>query len=289
MTYPSKRTAALSQFSVMSGLSAGKKELVLKVGVVADDGVFQAGVSVDILFGGLLIIRDCEVLIAASGRFLDSINIGILRGQGAWRCELSIIFTVMLDDIVVWNTGLGGISRRLSGEERGSLPDVGDLEGVILLDDLAEDIWDEEQARKNEQTEANAECDSNDEPRWLLVETKLWGTLVNDGQRADGSCNQEEEWRGVNSPLHGVGSLVDGLYIVSPVASRYIIMRALTNLMSKKMIDPKHPEMNGAMHKPAKMAPSPDPLFQPHSTLLAPTAATPTPAIDETREYVEET
>lgn len=55
------------------------------------------------------------------------------------------------------------------------------------------------------------------------------------------------------------------------------------------MIAPKIPDANGAMHKPAKMAPSPDPPLQPHSTLLAPTAATPTPAIDETKEYVEET
>lgn len=55
------------------------------------------------------------------------------------------------------------------------------------------------------------------------------------------------------------------------------------------MIAPKIPDAKGAMHKPAKMAPRPDPLLQPHSTLLAPTAATPTPAMDETNEYVEET
>jgi len=55
------------------------------------------------------------------------------------------------------------------------------------------------------------------------------------------------------------------------------------------MIAPKPAAMAGAMHRPAKMAPRPDPLFQPHSTFLAPTAATPTPAIDETNEYVDET
>jgi hypothetical protein len=59
--------------------------------------------------------------------------------------------------------------------------------------------------------------------------------------------------------------------------------------MSMKMIPPKAADAKGAMHKPAKMAPSPDPLLHPHSTFLAPTAATPTPAMDETREYVEET
>lgn len=59
--------------------------------------------------------------------------------------------------------------------------------------------------------------------------------------------------------------------------------------MSMKMIAPNIADAKGAMHKPAKIAPRPDPLFQPHSTLLAPTAATPTPARDETSEYVEET
>jgi len=55
------------------------------------------------------------------------------------------------------------------------------------------------------------------------------------------------------------------------------------------MMAPNDPAMTGAMHKPAKMAPRPDPLLQPHSTFFAPTAATPTPAMEETKEYVEET
>ena len=48
-------------------------------------------------------------------------------------------------------------------------------------------------------------------------------------------------------------------------------------------------DATGAMQRPAKMAPRPEPPFHPHSTLLAPTAATPTPAMEDTREYVEET
>ena len=57
-----------------------------------------------------------------------------------------------------------------------------------------------------------------------------------------------------------------------------------TYLTREKMIEPKMPDAIGAMQRPAKMAPNPDPLFQPHCTLLAPTAATPTPAMEETRE-----
>lgn len=55
------------------------------------------------------------------------------------------------------------------------------------------------------------------------------------------------------------------------------------------MIDAKHPDAMGAMQRPAKMAPRPDPALQPHWTFFAPTAATPTPAMEETKEYVEET
>ena len=43
-------------------------------------------------------------------------------------------------------------------------------------------------------------------------------------------------------------------------------------------------EMAGAMPRPAKMAPSPLPSYQPHCTLAAPTVATPTPATAEMSE-----
>ena len=56
------------------------------------------------------------------------------------------------------------------------------------------------------------------------------------------------------------------------------------NLMSMKMMAAKQPEMKGAAPRPAKMAPRPEPPDQPHWTLLAPTAATPTPAMEETSE-----
>ena len=56
-----------------------------------------------------------------------------------------------------------------------------------------------------------------------------------------------------------------------------------------KMVAAKEAEMVGAIPRPAKIAPSPFPLFQPHWTLRAPTVATPTPATAEIREYVEET
>lgn len=55
------------------------------------------------------------------------------------------------------------------------------------------------------------------------------------------------------------------------------------------IIEAKAAEMAGAIPRPAKIAPRPLPLFQPHWTLEAPTVATPTPATAEMSEYVEET
>lgn len=56
-----------------------------------------------------------------------------------------------------------------------------------------------------------------------------------------------------------------------------------------KMIAPKQAAIAGAIPKPAKIAPSPCPPFQPHCTFDAPTVATPTPATEEISEYVDET
>lgn len=95
------------------------------------------------------------------------------------------------------------------------MPDIGDLEGVILLDDLAVDVWDEEQGRKEEQPEANAESNTGNVPGRLLVETEIWGTLVYDGQCANGTGNQEEERRSENGPLDGVFASVNSLDVVS--------------------------------------------------------------------------
>jgi len=67
------------------------------------------------------------------------------------------------------------------------------------------------------------------------------------------------------------------------------VLMCTTVLISMKMVDAKMADIKGAMRRPPKMAPRPWPPFQPHSTFAAPTAATPTPVIDETSEYVDET
>jgi hypothetical protein len=57
----------------------------------------------------------------------------------------------------------------------------------------------------------------------------------------------------------------------------------LTILISMRIVAPKTAAVQGAMHRPAKIAPRPDQPLQ-LSTLLAPTAATATPAMYDTSE-----
>ena len=84
------------------------------------------------------------------------------------------------------------------------MPDICNLQSVVLLDDLTENVWDEEETGKDEESETNTEGNGGDEPRWLLVETELRGSLVDDGERADGSGDEEEERGGENGPFDGV-------------------------------------------------------------------------------------
>ena len=197
---PSERTTGLSELSMMLLLCAGEQKAVLQVWVVASDGVLEARVAVGggdrLLVLSLLVIGDAEVLVASRRRFLNRIDVDGLGGEGTWSGELAgfLLLVVVLNDVVVWYTSLSGVGRSLTSEEGRSLPEVGDLEGVVLLDDLAEDVGDEEEPGEDEETESDTEGDGGDEPRWLLIETELWGSLVDDGERADGSGDEEEEW-----------------------------------------------------------------------------------------------
>jgi hypothetical protein len=65
--------------------------------------------------------------------------------------------------------------------------------------------------------------------------------------------------------------------------------KIMIDKVRKDVLTPKHAEMAGAMSKPAKIAPTPEPSFQPQVTPLVPTVAIPTPMRDDTRAYVEET
>ncbi len=118
-----------------------------------------------------------------------------------------------------------------------------------MLDDLGVDVGDKEKGGEEGDATAGAHGDGGDVPRGLLVQAELGRTLVDDGEGADGAGDEEEERERCRRPT-GAGFL----------------RMWTTNLMSRKMVAAKPPEMAGAMPRPAKMAPRPLPSFQPHWT-----------------------
>lgn len=160
-----------------------------------------------------------DVVVTSRWRFLN--NVFALVLDLGWGSEVSIILLVItsvLNNGVVWHASLRCIGWCFTEEEGRTSPDIPKLESIILLQDLAVDVWDEEEGGEDEKTESNTKSDAGNEPSWLLVKTEIWGSLVDDGERANGSCNQEEEWRSENGILERILSCVDSLHGVSELS-----------------------------------------------------------------------
>ena len=84
------------------------------------------------------------------------------------------------------------------------------LQSVVLANDTLVDVGNEEKSGQKGKRHTGANRDTGDPVSGLLVEPKLRRTLVDDGQGADSTGDQEEERRGVNSPWDWVDSHMDG-------------------------------------------------------------------------------
>lgn len=183
---PSQRTTALPELSVEPLLALCDKLLV----------------------GKLLVLGAADGTLLRLGRGNDILNtlLGVL-GFAQGRCVV-LGEVVVLDNGVVGHDNLAvGGSRAL--EEEGTLEGVVPPESVVAVDDLAVDVGNEEEGRKNCETETSAQDDRGDVPGGLLVETKLRGALVDDGKSADSTGDKEEEGRGVDGYWYGVLAHVD--------------------------------------------------------------------------------
>jgi len=83
------------------------------------------------------------------------------------------------------------------------------LQGVILANDTLVDIGDEEQESQKCKSQARTDRDTSDPVSRLLAETELGRALVDNGQCANSTGNEEEEGRGVDSPWNRVDSHVN--------------------------------------------------------------------------------
>lgn len=164
-----------------------------RTALLPESGVHSLFGLFDELFVGELLdfVLDEVFLVDFGVGFVDGALSAGLRG---------FIELVVLDDGIVWNLGDFSIGWSWAAEQERTVDDHPWLEGIILLDDLGVEVWDEEDSGEEAETETGSEGDGGDIPCWLLVETKLWGTLVDDGKRADGTGNQEEHGSRPDSP-----------------------------------------------------------------------------------------
>ena len=210
---PAQRAPLSPQLSVVLPLGFLEKSVVVSIGILvatvlahvdASKSLFAVvgvravvGIGIDgISVGGL------DELLRR-----DDLRLNMLGGGN----EVTTVLFAVLDGGVVGNLGLRGIGRCLALEEQRTLDDIGDLEGVILLDNPGVDIGQEEQSGQDEESEAYTEGDRGDVPGRLLVQLETGRSLVNDGKGADSSGDEEEEGRSPDSPLDGVTTLVNSV------------------------------------------------------------------------------
>lgn len=116
---------------------------------------------------------------------------------------------VILYHGVVWYFGHLGIAGGLTVEEERTVDKHPPLDGVVLLDDSGMQEGHEEYRREDAEACTHTHRDRRHVPSGLLVQPEFGGALVDDGEGADGSGNEEEERRGVDGPRDGVSSQVN--------------------------------------------------------------------------------
>lgn len=177
---PADRSALLPELRVEPGLALGNQFLV---GELLDLG----------MSGSLLRVNRCN---------------------GVFRCALPQVFVaqggrtsavhgkiVLLHDSVVGNNRLLTLGGGRSLEQERPHDSVVPSDFGVLLDDLGVDVRNEEDGRKKRNTDTGTHGNGSDVPSGLFVKTELGRSLVDDGERANGAGNQEEERSSVDSPL----------------------------------------------------------------------------------------
>ena len=111
---------------------------------------------------------------------------------------------VVLDDGVVGNDGPLVVLRSRAAEQKRAHDKHVPLDAGILLDDSRVEERNEEDSSQESDGSAGAHGDTSDKRARLLVEAEVGRAFVDDGESANGACNQEPEWCGPDSPRNGV-------------------------------------------------------------------------------------
>lgn len=185
---PAQGSILLSQLGVVLLTSAGKQKAVCLTGVLilvdmCRCGPFFRG-GVDVNSGHLLGVT--------------------IEHRGFGLCGRALDIAAVLDDCVVGNLSELRIRGSLLRHKRRSLNHIPNVKSVILLDDLAVDEGDEEQGREDEESKANSKSDGSDVPCGLVGQTESGRSLVDNGECANGTGDEEEEGRCPDGPSNGV-------------------------------------------------------------------------------------
>lgn len=130
---------------MMFCLSSPEKQAVLSLRVTSGNRILHLSKCLHSGYGcgcGCdLVVR--KIGVTARSRFLFALHLSFLGGNKSSFAHFLIVLTAMLNDGVVRYASFGGICRRGSHKEHGTLPDLVELESVIPFDDLAVDVGDE--------------------------------------------------------------------------------------------------------------------------------------------------
>jgi hypothetical protein len=116
---------------------------------------------------------------------------------------------IVLDDSVVADVGSLNTLGGGTAEEKRTLEDVVPADGVVALDDNSVEVGNEEEEREESETNTAGDGDGSDIPRGLLVETKVGRSLIDDGERTNGTGDEEEEGSSPDSPWDGILAEMD--------------------------------------------------------------------------------
>ena len=133
------------------------------------------------------------------------LGIGLVLGaSGDGSLGSRVIGLVVLDDGVVRYSGFVADSYGSTLEEERAHVDVVPAHAAIAFDHTGVEEWHEEDGGECSECGTGSDSDASDVGSGLLVEAKTWAALVDDGERADRTGDEEEGWGGGDGPLDGV-------------------------------------------------------------------------------------
>lgn len=184
---PAERTALESELGVESLLTLGD-ELPVVLGRCLGGN-----------HAALLLVGGVSGTVA---RLDDLVGVGVVDSAGVVGDLLDII--VVLDNSVVGNVSEVSVGGSRALEEEGSVEEHPPLDSVIALDDSGVNKGNEEPGGQESDTSASAHGDGGNVPTGLALQAKLGRSLVDNGESANGTGDEEEEGRGPDSPGDGV-------------------------------------------------------------------------------------